>query len=114
MLQSMLMHLQAAVKSNATEHARSLLQSTMVRQTSCSRPMRLLKSVVPSKDNLGVGLASVVSGQLATGVMDASSTTKKTGCGDEPYARDARQLTASALIAQDLQLLLVHSWSCED
>ena len=61
-----------------------------------------------------LGLASVVTGQLATGVMDANSSTKNTGCGDEPYARDARRLTASALIAKNLQLLLVHSWSCAD
>ena len=61
-----------------------------------------------------VGVASVVSRQLANGVMDARPAALKTGCGDEPYARDAKQLTVSALIAQDLQLLLVHSWSCED
>ena len=46
MLQSMLMQVQAA------ENGRSLLQSTMMVQTSSSRSTTLLKEGVPSEDNL--------------------------------------------------------------
>ena len=46
MLQSMLMQVQAA------ENGRSLLQSTMMVQTSTSRSTTLLKEGVPSEDNL--------------------------------------------------------------
>ena len=91
----------------------ALLQSML--QTLLHRILlALLQSLTACVIPTGLGLASVVSYQLATGVMDASSTTKKTACGDEPYARDASELTASALIAQVPHLLLIHSWSCED